>query len=186
MPVQWSRNIDSTLAQARLIDKPILIDFTAAPPCAWLEAELYADESLARFINENFLPVEFHIKEHALWFDRFDVTWTPTVLILNSQGREIHPIEGYLPKDEFQAQLEMGLARIAFKGKKWREAERVYSQVAEKYPNTSSAPEACYWRAVSHYKDTNDHSVLSMVAQELQREAPQSVWAKKALPWLGH
>ena len=91
-----------------------------------------------------------------------------------------------MPKDEFQAQLEMGLGRVAFKEKRWADAERIYSEVVEKYPKTSSAPEARYWRAVSHYKGTNDHIVLGQVAQELQESAPESIWTKKAMPWLGH
>ena len=91
-----------------------------------------------------------------------------------------------MPKDEFEAQLEMGLARVAFKEKRWRDAERIYSEVVGKFPKSSSAPEARYWRAVSHYKKTNDHSVLGQVAKELQESAPESVWTKKALPWLDH
>ena len=141
---------------------------------------------VATFINENFLPLESHIKEHPAWFHRFDATWTPTVLILDSRGMERHRIEGYLPKEEFQAQLEMGLGRIAFKEKKWTDAERIYGEVVRTYPNTSSAPEARYWRAVSHHKGTNDHTVLGQVAEELQESAPESVWTKKATPWLSH
>jgi TolA-binding protein len=80
----------------------------------------------------------------------------------------------------------MSLARIAFKEKNWADAEETYGEVLDKYPNTSAAPEARYWRAVSHYKGTNDHTVLNKVAQELQKAAAESVWAKKALPWLGH
>jgi TolA-binding protein len=91
-----------------------------------------------------------------------------------------------LPKDELQAQLDMGLARVAFQEKRWRDAERIYTEVVEKYPKTTSAPEARYWRAVSQYKGTNDHVVLGQVAQELHQNAPESVWAKKAIPWLGH
>ena len=140
---------------------------------------------MANFINANFLPVESHIKEHPAWFHRFDATWTPTILILDSKGSEQHRIEGYLPKDEFQAQLEIGLARIAFGQKKWSDAEQIYGEVVARYPKTSSAPEARYWRAVSHYKATNDHTVLGQVAKELQQTAPESVWAKKATPWAG-
>ena len=141
---------------------------------------------MANFINTNFLPVEAHIKEHPAWFHRFDATWTPTVLILDSKGVERHRIEGYLPKDEFQAQLEMGLGRVAFKQKKWADAERIYGEIVEEYGSTSSAAEARYWRAVSHYRGTNDHTALGAVAQELQEKNPESIWAKKALPWLGH
>ncbi len=78
----------------------------------------------------------------------------------------------------------MGLARIAFKEKKWSDAERIYSDIVNEYPKTSSAPEALYWRAVSHYKGTNDHTALGQVATELQSNAPGSVWTKKAIPWL--
>jgi hypothetical protein len=91
-----------------------------------------------------------------------------------------------LPKDEFEAQLEMGLGRLAFKEMRWPDAERIYGAVVEKFPKTSSVPEARYWRAVSHFKKTNDHTVLGQVALELQKNAPDSLWAKKALPWLRH
>jgi TolA-binding protein len=141
---------------------------------------------VAGFINANFLPVEAHIKEHPAWFHRFDANWTPTVLVLDSKGAERYRIEGYLPRDEFQAQLEMALGRIAFKEMRWDDAERFYDTVIQQFPSTKSVPEARYWRAVSHYKGTNDHGVLSQVAKELQQTSPQSIWAEKASPWLGH
>jgi uncharacterized protein HemY len=141
---------------------------------------------VAAFIHANFFPVESHIKEHPAWFHRFSATWTPTVLILDSNGAEQYRIEGYLPKDEFQAQLEMALGRLAFKQMKWSDAERIYGEVVARYPQSSVAPEARYWRAVSHYKGTNDHTVLGQVAQELREKSPQSIWTEKASPWLPH
>ena len=47
-----------------------------------------------------------------------------------------------------------------------------------------SASGAIYWRAVTQYKATNDPTVLSEVAEELQSKYPASVWATKAIPWL--
>jgi outer membrane protein assembly factor BamD (BamD/ComL family) len=102
-----------------------------------------------------------------------------------SGGR--HRIEGHLPKDEFEAQFEMSLGRVAFEEKRWKDAERIYGGVVETYPTSSSAPEARYWRAVSRYKGISDHTLRAQVAQEVQeKNAPDSVWAKKALPWLAH
>jgi len=77
----------------------------------------------------------------------------------------------------------MGLARIAFMRKQWAEAEKRYAQVVERFPDSASAPEAVYWRGVSHYKATNDHTVLGQVADELKEKYGESVWAVKALPW---
>ncbi len=92
-------------------------------------------------------------------------------------------IEGYLPRDEFRAQLELGLARVAFMYKKWAEAERRYGEIVQRYPGTGAAPEALYWRAVSHYKGTNDHTALEQVAEEFKSRYPDSIWAKKASVW---
>ena len=88
-----------------------------------------------------------------------------------------------MPKDEFQADLEMGLARVAFMSKKWAEAEQWYANVAEHYPNSTFAPEAVYWQAVSRYKATNDHTVLGEVASTLAGKYPESEWALRAIPW---
>jgi hypothetical protein len=129
------------------------------------------------------VPVEAHIKEHPAYFHRFAAVWTPTVLILDSDGTERLRVEGYLPRDEFRAQLEMGLARVAFMRKQWAEAERRYAEVVERYTDSKVAPEAVYWRGVSRYKQTNDHTVLGEVPDQLNEKYPDSVWALKASVW---
>jgi Tetratricopeptide repeat len=138
---------------------------------------------VSSFINENFMPVEAHIKERPAYFHRFDALWTPTVLILDSDGVERLRIEGYLPKDEFRAHLELGLARVAFMRKQWADAERRYAEVVERYPDSKAAPEAIYWRGVSHYKATNDHTVLGQIPEQLTERYADSIWALKASVW---
>ena len=137
---------------------------------------------MASFINENFVPLSAHIKEHPVYFHRFDSLWTPSVLILDPKGVERFRLEGYLPKDEFRAQLELGLARVAFMSKNFAEAERRYAEVLERYPNSQAAPEALYWEGVSHYKATNDHTVLGQLPEQFN-QYPDSVWALKTLAW---
>ena len=129
------------------------------------------------------MALEAHIKEHPAYFHRFDAVWTPTVLVLDSDGVERQRLEGYLTKEEFRAWLETGLARVAFMHKQWAEAERRYSEVAERYPDSQAAPEAVYWKGVSRYKATNDHTVLGAVAAELKQKYQDSVWAEKASVW---
>ena len=102
---------------------------------------------------------------------------------MESSGKERWRIEGYVPKNEFRAPLEIGLARISFMSKQWADAEQRYSEVMERYPETAAAPEAVYWRGVTQYKRTNDHTVLGGVAEELGEKYPESVWALKASVW---
>ena len=102
---------------------------------------------------------------------------------MDSSGKERWRVEGYLPKNEFRAQLELGLARMSFMEKRWAEAEQKYDQVIERYAETAAAPEAVYWKGISRYKMTNDHTVLGGVAEELGAKYPESVWAQKAIVW---
>lgn len=130
------------------------------------------------------MPLSAHIKEHPVYFHRFDSVWTPSVIILDPNGEERFRVEGYLPKDEFRAHLEMGLARVAFMSKNFADAERRYTSVLERFPQSKAAPEALYWKGVSHYKATNDHTVLGEMPGQFQAKYPDSVWALKTAAWV--
>lgn len=106
------------------------------------------------------------------------------MLLLDSEGKERARREGYLPNNDFVAALRNGLGRIAFVHKNYADAERWYGDVVTRFGDSHFAPEAMYWRAVSHYKASNDHTVLGKVAEELRTTYPSSVWASKAIPWL--
>jgi hypothetical protein len=111
------------------------------------------------------------------------VPWTPTVLVLDADGRERARVEGYLPRREFEAALLNGLGRVAFMHKRWEEAEARYGSVAERYGDTDAAAEAVYWRGVAEYKRTQDHTALGRVAERLAASHAGSVWATKASVW---
>ena len=106
------------------------------------------------------------------------------MLILDSNGEERYRIEGYLPVEEFRAELEMALARVAFMSKNFADAERRYTEVLDRYSNSKVAPEALYWKGVSQYKRTNDHTVLGELPGQFQEKYPDSVWALKSAPWV--
>ncbi len=106
------------------------------------------------------------------------------MLLLDSECKERARLEGYLPTNDFVAALMSGLGRIAFVHKKYADAERWCGDLVARFGNTHFAAKAMYWRAVAHYKATNDHTVLGKVAEELRTTYPSSVWASKAIPWL--
>ena len=144
---------------------------------------MYPDEGVSNFISQNFIPVKIHIKEQPDTFKRFGAQWTPTLVILDPGGRERHRFEGFLPKDEFLAQLELGLAKSAFAREQWKEAEQRYRQIVERYPNSEAAVEALYWAGVAKYKGSGDARALTETAIEFKKKYPGSVWAKKASVW---
>lgn len=139
---------------------------------------------VSSFINENFVPLEVHIKENPKNFRRFEAVWTPTVLVMDPDGKERWRLEGYLSKDEFRVNIEMGLARVAVMKKDFAEAERRYAEIVDRYPDSKFAPEAVYWSGVSRYNLTHDHNVLGDVAKTFTEKYQDSIWAEKSIPWL--
>jgi len=129
------------------------------------------------------VPVQIHIKENPTGFHRFDVLWTPSVLIMDPQGKERVRNEGYLPKDEFRAWLDMALARLAFVAKKWAEAEARFDGIVKCNPDSAVAAYSVYWRGASRYKQSHDHRTLAAVAEEFRHNYQESIWAKKSVVW---
>ena len=127
--------------------------------------------------------MKVHIKDQKPTFQRFNAQWTPTLIILDPDGVERHRVEGFLPVDDFLAQLELGLAKLNFQRGNYSEAEKRFRSVCQGHAKSGAAPEACYWTGVSAYKASNDPAPLKATAQQLKKAYPESEWARKASVW---
>ena len=105
------------------------------------------------------------------------------MLILEPEGKERWRLEGYLPKEEFRANLGMGLARVAVMRKDWTDAEGRYTAVIKRFPDSKFTPEAVYWQGVSRYSATSDHNALGDVAGTFTEKYQDSISALKSIPW---
>jgi TolA-binding protein len=148
---------------------------------------VYPDPEIVRLVTGRFVPVRMHVKENAEEFKRlggmFDAQWTPTTLIVDGTPKERHRVEGFLPKNDFASQLELGLAKAAFGRGAFGEAERAFEDVLQKYPDTDAAPEAQYWAGVSRYKASGDPQALKDITKRFKERYADSTWAKKASVW---
>ncbi len=148
---------------------------------------MYPDPRVARFVAEHFIPVRVHVRddrdEYKRLGARFGAEWTPTILVLDPEGKERHRVEGFLPADDLIAQLTLGLGHAAFGQGKFDEAERQFGQVLETYAQSDAAAEALYWAGVSRYKATNDGAALAETARQFKERYRDTPWAKKASVW---
>ena len=148
---------------------------------------MYADPRVAGFVSDNFLPVRVHVKDQADDFkrlgERFNAQWTPTVLLVDSNGEERHRIEGFLPVDDFLPQLEAGAAHAAFARRDFADAERRFRAIVDGHAQSDVAAEALYWAGVARYKAHGDPSALKDTARAFSENYSQSTWAKKASVW---
>lgn len=185
--INWVPDADKGLDQARASQKLALFTFTAGSDCAGcaqLDDEVYSKEDVARFVAECFVPIKIDIKRNPENFAQFSVVWTPTVIISDQNGRERHRFVGYLPTEDFLAQLQLGIAKEAFSDTKFEEARKGFAAVGRLYPETSAAAEGIYWAGVSAYRDTGKNGSLSQCAIVLKEKYPESDWAKKASVWI--
>lgn len=148
---------------------------------------MWPDERVVRFVSETFIPARVHVKDDAEAFKRFgqqyNAHWTPAILELDSNGGEHWRTEGFLPSDDFLAQLMLGRAHMDFKQGKWAEAEKRFREIIEKLPKTDGAPESLYWAGVSRYRATKDATALKATAKAFTQRYKDSSWAKKAAIW---
>ena len=142
---------------------------------------MYPDSRVESFIGENFIPARAHIKEQPQTFERFNAQWTPTILVTDGKGTERHRIEGFLPAEDFLAQLRLGVAHAARLGGNFEQAEREYRELSR--GNDDVAAQALYWAGVSKYKATNDAAALGETAKAFGERFSDSQWAKKASVW---
>src|SRR5262249_36848817 len=135
------------------------------------------------FIVDNFVAVRLHVKKHPEAMERFGVNWTPTVLVIDPEAKEMFRIEGFLPTDEFLAHLQLGYGHFLFKTGKFKEAEQQFRDVCEKVGGTDASAEAMYWAGVARYKASNDAGALKATADAFKDRYQNSIWAKKASIW---
>ena len=143
---------------------------------------MYPNPEISSFITENFLPVRQHVKTHPDAMARFEVQWTPTILVLDSSGKERHRIEGFLETQPFLAQLRLGLGKAAMANQQWDAAERFFEDAASS-GDADVGPEGAYWAGVTRYKSSNDPSHLGATHKRLSENFAGSTWAKKASIW---
>ena len=138
-------------------------------------------------MNENFIPARVHVKDDADAFKRYgeqyNAHWTPTVLELDPSGEELYRVEGFLPVDDFLAQLMLGRAHMDFKQGKLTDAQKRFGEIVETLPNSDAAAEALYWAGVSRYKATQDAAALKETAKAFTQRYKESSWAKKSSVW---
>jgi TolA-binding protein len=148
---------------------------------------VWPDERVVHFVNQHFLAARVHVKEDPKDFkrysERYSAQWTPTILELDADGVERHRVEGFLPADDFLAQLMLGLAHMAFQQERWADAERRFREIVAGLPHTDAAAEALYWAGVASYKATGDGASLKDTARAFTQRYQDSTWAKKASVW---
>ena len=139
----------------------------------------YPDAAVIDYINTNFIPLQINVQSGSDLLVKYRAFWTPTIIILDSQGTEYYRFNGFLPPDEFIPQLQFGLGFMSLEKQDYKAASPLLKTVVEKFPKSDIAPEAQYWFGVSEYKSAHNVDALLNAWKRLKKDYPNSIWAKK-------
>jgi len=142
-------------------------------------AVTYPQERVAKFIQLNFIPVQIQVSNKAM-MEKFAVSWTPTLIILDADGREHYRTIGFLSPKNLIPTLETAKGRWALDTDQLALARSTFEEVISCYPDTDAAAEAVFFLGVAKYKMTHDPKPLRETYDELQAKFPNSAWTKQA------
>ena len=131
-------------------------------------------------MENNFIPLQIDFNKNKALVKRYAVKWTPTIIILNSDGEEHHRFVGYLPPEDFIAQIILGKGKVEFDLDRFEQAMQCFQEILVRFPKADAAPEAQYYLGVSKYKSSHDPKELKLGLEVLQRDYANSEWTKKA------
>jgi len=145
-------------------------------------AVTYPDSRVAEFINGRMVPIQM-LYDAQPFASTYNVKWTPTMIVLDGEGKEHHRIVGFLPPDEFLPALLLGIGKTAFDADELDKAMADLDKIITAYPRSAAAPEAMYLRGVVRFKKSHQAEPLKEAFEQLKRDYPASEWAKRATPY---
>ena len=144
-------------------------------------AVTYPNPDVERFIQQRFIPVQFNVAEQPEAMERFNSTWTPTLIVQDAEGREHRRSQGYLDPPRFLGEMALAWLKDAIdRGDFAAARDRATEALEWTRGDPAREPEALYWAAVAAYKASEDANQLVQGWNRLMSEFPESEWAKRA------
>ena len=143
-------------------------------------AVTYPNPEVERYIQEHFIPVQFNVVERWDVMERFNTPWTPTLIVMDWDGKEHRRSQGYLDPKRFLGEMSLAWLLYAINITEFGAARGRAPEALElTRGDPHREPEALYWASVAEYKATNDPANLLAGWNRLLDQFPQSEWARK-------
>lgn len=134
---------------------------------------------MAKFISLNFIPVQVQTTNAEL-MEKYVVKWTPTLIVLDADGREHFRAVGFFTPDDLIASFMVGKGHWYLDTEQFPEAQAMFEEAQRVYPENEAAAEAVFFNGVTRYKMTHDPKKLRESYDLLTAKFPKSLWTKQA------
>jgi thiol-disulfide isomerase/thioredoxin len=178
-------DVEDALERARREDRAVLVDFWSpgCKGCQAYERETYPDADVAAFLNERFVAIKYNTHQPSADLKRLTGTtallWTPTLVVLTPQLREVRRMVGFLSPDELLAELGIALGLADLARQRYPEAAARFAPVA--HTDLPTAAEALYWLGVAEfYRGGKSIAPLAPHWRAIGERFPESTWWTRA------
>lgn len=146
-----------------------------------MDAVTYPNADVDQYLKQHFVPVQFNVVEQPDVMELFNTPWTPTIIVLDADGKEHRRSQGYLDPRRMLGELSLARLKAAIDRQDFAGARQV-SEDARRLTagDPEREPEAAYWASVAAYKASEDPNNLVQGWNRLLDQFPESDWAKKA------
>jgi hypothetical protein len=113
--VIWASTLDEAWQLAQEHERPMLV-FVTRPGCKYctrMKAITYADEQVAREVNNRFVPVIVTPSTAVELIKKLDIRHFPTTLVITTDYYVVEQVKGYVPPAELHRRLNVLATRIA-------------------------------------------------------------------------
>jgi hypothetical protein len=143
----------------------------------------WKDGRVYEVVNSSFIPLRINREKQEDLFKQYFVSWTPTIAILDAEGREHYRFTGFLSPLELCARIMLDEAKVEFNRDSYDLATKRLDEVLEKYQGTFAVPEAIFYLGVVQYISSHEPKFLRQGFDRLTKDFPDSEWTLRAKPY---
>jgi len=151
--------------------------------CQQLDAVSWQDEKVIQMATDWFILLRINSQQQGEVFKKYKVTWTPTIVVLDAEGREHCRFTGFLPPKELCARMVLDGAKAEMNLQNYILAIKCFDDILNKYRGTFAVPEAIFYLAVTRYLSSHEPKFLKEGLEQLRKEFPDSEWTVRAKPY---
>ncbi len=145
-------------------------------------SEVFSNDAVVALVEREVAPVMINTEDSVELARRYRIDWTPAVIIADESGVELERWVGYLPAEDFMAQLILSKGLGEFHLDRLVEAEREFDMLIDEFPTSELVPEATYFRGIASLKH-GDSDSLGTMCRIMQEKYPDSQWTKRCSIW---
>ena len=180
--ISWRDSLAAAQDEAAKSGKLVFLELFS-PKCAGcmnVESRTLPDPRVEALLSERFVPFRYDVLAEPDRMKEYVAAWTPTMIVLDGQGREQRRSMGFLAPEHFLSEMALAQTTAALELEHYDDAARFADEALKLSAGDALRhPEALYWQAVARYKTSHNQDDLIGGWKALIADFPDSDWAQR-------